>query len=120
YGQEHPEFKHKRFSAEATRAILAHAWPGNVRELKNAVERAVLIADGDAIGVEDLLLDGPQAVAPWTERTRGAGPSAAAPDGPGSGDGTAAAPEPELVVAEAARTATEPAAPSPEEATAAP
>jgi DNA-binding NtrC family response regulator len=98
YGQEHPEFKHKRFSAEATRAILAHPWPGNVRELKNAVERAVLISDGDAIEVPDLLLDGLNAVAPWTQRTRRAEPA-------GGGDGMAAAaeaPVPELVVAEAA------------------
>lgn len=28
------------------RALLSHSWPGNVRELRNALERAVLLADG--------------------------------------------------------------------------
>jgi DNA-binding NtrC family response regulator len=45
------------FSAEAEAALLAHAWPGNVRELENAVERAVVLARGDAITPEDLLLE---------------------------------------------------------------
>ena len=40
---------------EAARdALRAHAWPGNVRELKNVIERAALLADGGAIGVEQL------------------------------------------------------------------
>jgi two-component system, NtrC family, response regulator HydG len=38
----------------ARRALLACDWPGNVRELRNAMERAVVMADGDAIGVHDL------------------------------------------------------------------
>src|SRR6185369_8245179 len=28
---------------------VAYTWPGNVRELKNAIERGVLLADGDAL-----------------------------------------------------------------------
>ena len=35
-------------SPAALRAIRAHAWPGNIRELENAIERAVILADGDA------------------------------------------------------------------------
>jgi DNA-binding NtrC family response regulator len=31
---------------ELRRTLLSHAWPGNVRELRNAVERALLLADG--------------------------------------------------------------------------
>ncbi|HDP89952.1 MAG TPA: sigma-54-dependent Fis family transcriptional regulator [Thioalkalivibrio sp.] len=31
---------------EARQAIARHAWPGNVRELENALERAVILADG--------------------------------------------------------------------------
>ena len=33
-----------------------YRWPGNVRELKNVVERAVVLARGDFIEVEDLAL----------------------------------------------------------------
>ena len=44
------------FSPEAEAALLAHPWPGNVRELENAVERATVLARGDAVTPEDLLL----------------------------------------------------------------
>jgi two-component system response regulator HydG len=40
--------------AEAMRAILDRSWPGNVRELEHAIERALLLARGDSIGVADL------------------------------------------------------------------
>ena len=43
-----------RLSADAVDALLRHAWPGNVRELRHSVERAVLLADGDEVGVEHL------------------------------------------------------------------
>jgi DNA-binding NtrC family response regulator len=33
----------------------SHAWPGNVRELRNAVERAVVLADPQLIGASDAL-----------------------------------------------------------------
>jgi DNA-binding NtrC family response regulator len=36
-------------SESARDALRAHAWPGNVRELKNAIERAALLAGGQAI-----------------------------------------------------------------------
>ncbi|MBN1334955.1 MAG: sigma-54-dependent Fis family transcriptional regulator [Deltaproteobacteria bacterium] len=39
---------------EALAALQAWSWPGNVRELQNVVERAVLTAEGDRIGVTDL------------------------------------------------------------------
>lgn len=42
------------FHAEALHALLAHPWPGNVRELEHAVERSVLMAQGDKIMPEDL------------------------------------------------------------------
>ena len=32
---------------------MAQRWPGNVRELENAVERAVVLASSDVLGVED-------------------------------------------------------------------
>lgn len=42
------------FSPEALRALEAYSWPGNVRELENAIERAVVLARGSRIELEDL------------------------------------------------------------------
>src|SRR5215472_6242468 len=44
----------QRVSAEALALLAAHRWPGNVRQLENAVFRAVVLADGDTIGVDEL------------------------------------------------------------------
>src|SRR5437870_6136416 len=41
-------------SKTALRALISYDWPGNVRELENAVERAVIIAAGRQIELEDL------------------------------------------------------------------
>ncbi|MCD6139063.1 MAG: sigma-54-dependent Fis family transcriptional regulator [Deltaproteobacteria bacterium] len=43
-----------RFSEEAMEALIDYEWPGNVRELENTVERVVILADGDAIELDDL------------------------------------------------------------------
>jgi DNA-binding NtrC family response regulator len=50
-------------------ALEAYAWPGNVRELRNAIERAVVLAEGGTIRLPDLTdrirstggIDGPTA-----------------------------------------------------------
>jgi DNA-binding NtrC family response regulator len=42
------------FDESAIKALLAHLWPGNVRELDHAVERAVLMAQGEAVRAADL------------------------------------------------------------------
>ena len=47
---------------EARRRLREYSWPGNVRELQNALERAVILADGDEISRE-LILAKPAAVA---------------------------------------------------------
>jgi two-component system, NtrC family, response regulator HydG len=39
---------------EALRALLRHAWPGNVRELENAIEQALVFADGKMLDEADL------------------------------------------------------------------
>jgi DNA-binding NtrC family response regulator len=49
---------------EAVKALTGYNWPGNVRELENAVERAVVLCDGDAIKREHL----PLAVVPEADR----------------------------------------------------
>lgn len=41
-------------SRDALSALLAYEWPGNVRELENAIERAVIIATGRQIELDDL------------------------------------------------------------------
>jgi two-component system, NtrC family, response regulator AlgB len=45
------------FSEAASAAIRAYSWPGNLRELRNAIERAVIMAKGNKIGLEDLPAD---------------------------------------------------------------
>jgi len=43
-------------------ALLAHDWPGNIRELENAIERAVVLAQGAELTADDLppVLRGPR------------------------------------------------------------
>ncbi|SFM47128.1 PEP-CTERM-box response regulator transcription factor [Rugamonas rubra] len=45
---------HLHFSPDALAAVEAHHWPGNVREMENCIKRAVIMADGPLIGVDDL------------------------------------------------------------------
>jgi NtrC-family two-component system response regulator AlgB len=42
------------FSEAASAAIRAYTWPGNLRELRNAIERAVIMAKGSQVNLEDL------------------------------------------------------------------
>jgi two-component system, NtrC family, response regulator AlgB len=44
----------KGFSREAEQALRAYSWPGNLRELRNVIERAVILAGSDEIGLADL------------------------------------------------------------------
>ncbi|AHG87814.1 sigma-54 factor interaction domain-containing protein [Gemmatirosa kalamazoonensis] len=46
----------KGFDRDALQLLLSHPWPGNVRELDHAVERAVLMAVGDAVRATDFAL----------------------------------------------------------------
>src|SRR6516225_1463476 len=36
-------------SDESRKLLVAHTWPGNVRELKNAIERAMILEDGQTL-----------------------------------------------------------------------
>ncbi len=55
---EHYKQKTGRFvsgiSKDSLQALMTYEWPGNVRELENAIERAVIIASGRQIELEDL------------------------------------------------------------------
>ncbi|WP_437282954.1 sigma 54-interacting transcriptional regulator [Sorangium sp. So ce375] len=74
-----------RFAPAATQVLEAHAWPGNLRELRNAVEHAVVLAEGGVIEVEHLpasVVEGAEGAAP--PASAGAPPpSAGAPPGAG-------------------------------------
>jgi DNA-binding NtrC family response regulator len=57
-------------SDRAAEVLVSYRWPGNVRELQNALERAVILAEGDAIQPGHLNLAGhavptAPAVDPW-------------------------------------------------------
>lgn len=51
------------FNRACLDAMTAYTWPGNVRELENAIERAVILSDDDAITAELLAIDGSNAPA---------------------------------------------------------
>ena len=55
------------FDPGAMQLLLEHAWPGNIRELDHAVERAVLLAQGEAVRAHDFALRGATATAPRLE-----------------------------------------------------
>ena len=67
---EHYKQKTGRFtsgiSKDALQALITYEWPGNVRELENAIERAVIIASGRQIELEDL----PEAISQIALRER--------------------------------------------------
>ncbi|WP_312262667.1 sigma-54 dependent transcriptional regulator [Candidatus Igneacidithiobacillus taiwanensis] len=44
----------RRLSPMAARVLLAHEWPGNVRELQNALQRALILAEGEELQPGDL------------------------------------------------------------------
>jgi DNA-binding NtrC family response regulator len=54
------------WSDEVERHLERDAWPGNVRELENTIERGVVLARGERIELDDLLVD---AEAPSSDAT---------------------------------------------------
>jgi DNA-binding NtrC family response regulator len=60
---------------EAQECLKRYAWPGNVRELRNVIERGMILASGDTLGVEHLL---PEIGAGSAETTPGPPPPAKA------------------------------------------
>tara|TARA_S200000501_G_scaffold376638_1_gene432186 strand:- start:3551 stop:5059 length:1509 start_codon:yes stop_codon:yes gene_type:complete len=45
-----------QLSATAQQALQAHVWPGNVRELDNAIQRALIMQNGNTLYPNDFLL----------------------------------------------------------------
>lgn len=58
-GRQTEKLKRKplTLSPRAIQAITTYQWPGNVRELEHAIERAVILTDGDEIDNEALGID---------------------------------------------------------------
>ncbi len=74
----------KTIAPQVIDMLNRHPWRGNVRELENAMHRAVLLAGGDVIGPEAVMLSGAPAAAP--SPAAGAADAAAAV-GAGAGAG---------------------------------
>jgi two-component system response regulator HydG len=64
-------------SREARDALVAHPWPGNIRELANAVERALILAEGGLLTAAHFGLDGAR-----EQRLKAAGDQASQPSAP--------------------------------------
>jgi DNA-binding NtrC family response regulator len=58
-------------NSAAMSALIAHDWPGNVRALRHAVERATILAQGEALGLADFALN---STAPEDTATAGGNP----------------------------------------------
>ncbi len=52
--ERHRTFRPLSLSEAATDALLAYDWPGNVRELERVIERAVALAGGPFLELDDL------------------------------------------------------------------
>ena len=63
---------------EAVAKLQAHHWRGNVRELENTIHRAVLLAGGDVIDSDAVILSGQSLAAPGSGRSSPLSPPAPA------------------------------------------
>ena len=52
---------------ETKKLMVDYSWPGNVRQLESAIERAILLAEGDKITLEDLPTEVRQDVGPASD-----------------------------------------------------
>ncbi|HEV8169341.1 MAG TPA: sigma-54 dependent transcriptional regulator [Pyrinomonadaceae bacterium] len=54
-------------TADTRKLLMEYSWPGNVRQLESAIERAILLSEGDLITPEDLPTEVRQEVGPASE-----------------------------------------------------
>jgi two-component system nitrogen regulation response regulator NtrX len=54
HGGQARDARRMRLEDGAMEMLRRYDWPGNIRELRNALERAVVLSKGEAIGVSDL------------------------------------------------------------------
>ena len=52
--ERHRRLRPLQLSVAASDALLAYSWPGNVRELERVIERAVALAGGTSLQLDDL------------------------------------------------------------------
>jgi DNA-binding NtrC family response regulator len=50
-------FPHRTLDRSVKDLLLSYDWPGNIRELRNVLERAVILASGEPLSVEDFSLE---------------------------------------------------------------
>ncbi len=55
--EQHAAYGLKRLSAAALRSLEGYDWPGNVRELEHAIQRAVILTQGEEVQPADLPTD---------------------------------------------------------------
>ena len=59
-----------RIAPDAMLALERHSWPGNVRELEHAIERAVVLAQGESLTSHDFPFSAPKGVSAPPASTR--------------------------------------------------
>lgn len=57
----------KGLTADTRKLMMDYSWPGNVRQLESAIERAILLCEGDQITVDDLPSEVRQDVGPTND-----------------------------------------------------
>ncbi len=80
----------RALTPEVERLLIDYSWPGNVRELRNVIERAVLLAESDTLGLADFETLQALTLAP-PQGPSGSAPTSADAVGPTMGAPTAAA-----------------------------
>lgn len=47
----------RELTADVRKLLMSYDWPGNIRELKNVIERAMILAGGEPLSVDDFSLE---------------------------------------------------------------